>query len=66
MGYTFCQQWDIPEQISAIVYCHHELPDDNSPFAIYKRDIAIVNFANYIAWLQGIGSNTNEVRIWMF
>jgi len=56
MGYAFCQQWDIPEQISAIVYCHHELPDDNSPFAIYKRDIAIVNFANYIAWLQGIGS----------
>ncbi|MBE0468986.1 MAG: GGDEF domain-containing protein [Methyloprofundus sp.] len=56
MGYTFCQQWDIPEQISAIVYCHHELPDDNSPFAIYKRDIAIVHFANYIAWMQGIGS----------
>ncbi|MCF7971734.1 MAG: GGDEF domain-containing protein [Methylococcaceae bacterium] len=56
MGYAFCQQWDIPEQISAIVYCHHELPDNNSPFAIYKRDIAIVNFANYIAWMQGIGS----------
>jgi len=56
MGYAFCQQWDIPEQITAIVFCHHELPSDNSPFAIYKRDIAIVNFANYIAWLQGIGS----------
>ncbi len=56
MGYVFCQQWDIPEQISAIVYYHHDLPSDNSPFAIYKSDIAIVNFANYIAWLQGIGS----------
>jgi len=56
MGYVFCQQWDIPEQIAAIVYCHHDLPDDDSPFAKYKTDIAIVNFANYIAWMQGVGS----------
>lgn len=58
MGFAFCQQWDIPEQISAIVYCHHVLPDDESPFAKYKRDIAIINFANYLAWMQGIGSTT--------
>ena len=56
MGYVFCQQWDIPEQISAIVYCHHGMPDDNSPLAAYKNDIAIVSFANYIAWLHGVGS----------
>ncbi len=56
MGFVFCQQWDIPEQISAIVYCHHDMPDDNSPLSVYKNDIAIISFANYIAWLHGVGS----------
>ncbi len=56
MGFVFCQQWDIPEQISAIVYCHHDLPKDDTPYAKYRADISIVNFANYIAWMQGIGS----------
>ncbi len=56
IGFVFCQQWDIPEQIAAIVYHHHDLPNDDSPYANYKADIAIVNFANYIAWMQGIGS----------
>jgi diguanylate cyclase (GGDEF)-like protein/putative nucleotidyltransferase with HDIG domain len=58
MGYVFCRQWEIPEQIAAIVHCHHNLADNNSPFTQYKSDIAIVNFANYIAWMQGIGSIT--------
>ncbi len=56
MGYVFCQQWDIPEQIAAIVYCHHDLPKEGGFLAQYKPDIAIVSFANYIAWMQGIGS----------
>jgi len=56
MGYVFCQQWDIPEQIAAIVYCHHELPKDDELYAQYKLEIAIVSFANYIAWMQGVGS----------
>lgn len=56
IGFVFCQQWDIPEQIAAIVYHHHDLPNDDSPYAKYKTDIAIVNFSNYIAWMQGIGS----------
>lgn len=56
MGFVFCQQWDIPEQISAIVYCHHDLPVEGSIYDKYKQDISIVNFSNYIAWMQGIGS----------
>ncbi len=58
MGYVFCQQWEIPEQIAAIVYCHHQFPEDNDPFSEYQQEIAIVNFADYIAWMQGIGSVT--------
>ncbi len=58
MGFVFCQQWDIPDQIAAIVYCHHKMPEQNSPYFRYSKDIAIVSFANYIAWLQGIGSNS--------
>ncbi len=61
MGYVFCQQWDIPEQISAIVYCHHEMPNSDSPFKIYANDIAIISFANYIAWMQGVGSTPELV-----
>ncbi|NOR69250.1 MAG: HDOD domain-containing protein [Methylomarinum sp.] len=60
MGFVFCQQWDIPEQISAVVYCHHQMPEGNSPFAIYASDIAIISFANYIAWMQGIGSTSEH------
>lgn len=58
MGFVFCQQWGIPEQVSAIVYCHHDFPDSDSSFSKYINDISIVNFANYIAWMQGIGSTT--------
>lgn len=56
MGFVFCQQWDIPEQISAVVCHHHVMPESSSPFAVYATDIAIISFANYIAWIQGIGS----------
>lgn len=66
IGFVFCRQWDIPEQISAIVYCHHDLPDMHSAYAKYSSDIAIINFANYIAWMQGIGtiaiSNSPELH----
>ena len=57
IGFVFCQQWDIPEQIAAIIYCHHDLPKEGTSFAKYKADIAIVNFANYVAWMQGLGSS---------
>ena len=57
IGFVFCQQWDIPEQIAAIIFCHHDLPKDGTLFAKYKTDIAIVNFANYVAWMQGLGSS---------
>jgi len=61
LGFVFCQQWEIPEHISAIVYCHHQMPNSDSPYAKYAMDIAIVSFANYIAWMQGIGSTSENL-----
>lgn len=56
IGYIFCQQWDIPERIRAVIYCHHDFPNENSAFYAHKEDISIISIANYIAWMHGIGS----------
>lgn len=58
MGFVFCQHWHLPEFIMASTFCHHDIPDGTNPFAKYKDDIAIINLANYIASMQGIGSTT--------
>jgi diguanylate cyclase (GGDEF)-like protein/putative nucleotidyltransferase with HDIG domain len=60
MGHVFCLEWHLPTSITAIVACHHQLPADASPYAEFKTEIAIVAFANYIAWIQGIGSATYD------
>lgn len=56
MGHVFCLEWQLPTSITAIVACHHKQPSEDSPYAKFKTEIAIVSFANYIAWIQGIGS----------
>jgi uncharacterized domain HDIG len=56
MGHLFCLEWQLPTSITAIVACHHKQPSDDSPYTKFKTEIAIVSFANYIAWIQGIGS----------
>jgi len=56
MGYVFCKQWDLPDTITAVSYLHHS-NFLNHPLAKgVEQDIAIVSFANFIAWMQGIGS----------
>ncbi|MGZ4968515.1 MAG: HDOD domain-containing protein [Methylobacter sp.] len=60
IGHIFCLEWQLPTSIMAIVTCHHDQPDMTSPYADYKTEIAIVSFANYIAWIQGIGSTTHD------
>lgn len=60
MGHVFCLEWQLPASITAIVACHHNQPTETSPYAIFKTEIAIVSFANYIAWVQGIGSATHD------
>ncbi len=58
VGYVFCREWQLPEIITAVVAHHNsdEIPDKLS--AKYKKEIAIVAFADYLAWLHGLGSFT--------
>lgn len=60
MGHIFCLEWQLPTSIMAIVAFHHNQPTESSPYAKFKTEIAIVSFANYIAWIQGIGSATYD------
>ena len=60
MGHVFCLEWQLPTSITAIVACHHNQPTETSPYAMFKTEIAIVSFANYIAWVQGIGSAAHD------
>jgi len=60
MGHVFCLEWQLPPSIMAIVAFHHNQPTETSSYAKYKTEIAIVSFANYIAWIQGIGSATHD------
>lgn len=53
VGYVFCQDWGLPEVISAVAAYHNSSNYDSHP---YRLEIAIVAFADYIAWIQGIGS----------
>jgi two-component system cell cycle response regulator len=59
MGLVLCLEWRLPMPIAAVVSHHHLLPDKGSPFYEYRTEIAIVAFANYIAWLQGISSTSH-------
>jgi len=56
MGQVFCWEWNLPPVLTAMVAFHHELPPADSPLAAYTDEAAIVAFANYIAWVQGVGS----------
>ncbi|MGZ5027560.1 MAG: HDOD domain-containing protein [Methylobacter sp.] len=60
IGHIFCLEWQLPASIMAIVTCHHDQPAEKSLYAHYTTEIAIVSFANYIAWIQGIGSATHD------
>ncbi|MGZ8907732.1 MAG: HDOD domain-containing protein [Methylobacter sp.] len=60
MGHVFCLEWQLPTSIMAIVAHHHNQPTETSPYAKFKTETAIVSFANYIAWIQGIGSAIHD------
>ena len=60
IGHIFCLEWQLPASITAVVAHHHTQTTETSPYAEFKTEIAIVSFANYIAWMQGIGSASHN------
>ncbi len=56
IGFILCQQWQLPEIITAIVAHHHSTDSEDKLYCEYKKEIAIVAMANYLAWIHGIGS----------
>lgn len=56
IGGIFCLEWELPTSITAIVAAHHNQPNQVLPHTKFETEIAIVSLANYIAWIQGIGS----------
>ena len=61
MGHVFCLEWQLPASITAIIACHHNPPTEGSLYAKFKAEAAIISFADYIAWIQGIGSATHNL-----
>jgi len=62
MGHVFCLEWQLPASITAMVAFHHNQPTETSAYAHFKTETAIVSFANYIAWIQGIGSSSYDTH----
>ncbi len=61
VGQVFCQQSQLPDIITAVVARHNSsIISDNDCYFDFKKEIAIVSFANYLAWAQGIGSFSTE------
>ncbi len=56
VGYVFCQQWQLPDAITAAVYLHHGDFQDHALAKTFEQEIAIISLANFIGWMQGIGS----------
>lgn len=54
IGLIFCMEWQLPTSITAMVAFHHDLSSVTSEFTKFNVEIAIVSFANYVAWVQGI------------
>ncbi|TAN68709.1 MAG: HDOD domain-containing protein [Methylobacter sp.] len=62
IGRIFCMEWELPVSIMAIVAGHHNQSNDVSQYAQFETENAIVSLANYIAWIQGIGSANYDSR----
>lgn len=60
IGRVFCMEWQLPASIMAIVAYHHNQQNETSLCAKFRTEVAIVSFANYIAWIQGIGSASHD------
>lgn len=56
IGYLFCLEWQLPNAITAVVCYHHDSFNIAEQYQGFRLETAIVAFADYVAWMQGIGS----------
>lgn len=56
VGHVFCRDWLLPDVITAVVTFHHSDVPSDPLFLAHQQEIAIVAFADYLAWLHGMGS----------
>lgn len=56
VGHVFCRDYLLPDVITAVVSFHHSDEPSVPLFQTHQQEIAIVAFADYLAWLHGMGS----------
>ncbi|MCU7940991.1 MAG: HDOD domain-containing protein [gamma proteobacterium symbiont of Bathyaustriella thionipta] len=56
IGAVFCHLCDLPESLINVVLNHHRCFNSDKMSTGNKQNIAIVAYADFIAWLQKIGS----------
>ena len=56
IGGQLCEDWGLPPLIAAVAACHHGDSVQVNRYRSFQQEIAIVSCANFIAWMQGIGS----------
>ena len=64
IGAVYCKENDLPDCICDVVLKHHSSLKSFKTDTMTKNSIAIIAYANYIAWFQDIGSikqNQNPV-----
>jgi two-component system cell cycle response regulator len=62
IGHLLCVEWKLPRSITAVVAYHQHPAIVSSPYNNFEREITLISFANYIAWMQGLASFSIESR----
>ncbi|MGR9086608.1 MAG: HDOD domain-containing protein [Gammaproteobacteria bacterium] len=62
IGHVLCLKWKLPASVTAVVAYHHDQPAEEQSDEAFGSDIAMVSFADYIAWMHGIASFSAESR----
>ncbi len=60
-GAVFCHHYQLPESISNIVLNHHHSLDTLDIELQEQQNIAIITYADFIAWLQKTGSDKHSL-----
>lgn len=62
IGHLLCIEWQLPQSITAVVAYHQHPATVMPPYTAFEREIILISFANYIAWMQGLASFSIESR----